>query len=164
MGGKLITNEFEKGMEVEIQTEENESIKSRNVVRTFQKTEYPSDNLNKISTFSDKCIIIKIRDKYPSVYERVRRCWKNQKERAEQADYVLAVINGRVEGVFEPTQWYYIPIEECRKNVCESKTQSCGRIGFIGKEAGDEVQKKYFNKYIPDWYMRPGPGPVQYTY
>jgi len=116
---------------------------------------------DKISEFSDKCIIIKIHDEYPSVYERVRRCWRMNKGRAKQADYVLAVIRGKVEGVFEPSQWYYIPIEECKKiDSCKNKNQPCGRIGFVGKEASIDVK----NKYIPDWFMRPGPGPIQYTY
>jgi len=120
---------------------------------------------NKISEFNDKCIIIKIHDKYPSVYERVRRCWKINKERAEQADYVLAVIKGKVEGVFEPSQWYYIPMEECKKiDSCKKRNQLCRRIGFVGEEADTDTQKKYLNKYIPDWFMRPGPGPIQYTY
>ena len=103
--------------------------------------------------------------KYPSLYERVRRCWRISKEKAEQADYVLAVINGRVEGVFEPSQWYFIPMEECKKiDSCKNKNQPCGRKGFIGKEASFDIKNKYLNKYIPDWYMRPGPGPIQYTY
>jgi len=120
---------------------------------------------NKIPEFNDKCIIIKIHNKYPSLYEQVRRCWKINKERAEQADYVLAVINGRVEGVFEPLQWYFIPLEECNKiDSCKNKNQPCRRKGFIGKEASIDVKNKYLNKYIPDWFMRPGPGPIQYTF
>jgi len=78
---------------------------------------------------------------------------------------VLAVINGRVEGVFEPSQWYFIPMEECKKiDSCKNKNQPCGRKGSIGKEASFDIKNKYLNKYIPDWYMRPGPGPIQYTY
>jgi len=112
---------------------------------------------NKISEFIDKCIIIKIGDNHPTLYERVRRCWKRNKERAEQADYVLAVIKGKVEGVFEPSQWYYIPIEECKTIYsCKYKNQPCGRIGFVGKEAGIDVQNKYLNKYIPDEYRKHG--------
>jgi uncharacterized protein len=118
----------------------------------------------KINEFSDKCIIIKIHDQYPSVKERVSRCWRINKERAEQADYVLAVINGKVEGVYEPSQWYSVTIEDCKKIDCDNKKQPCGRKRFTGKEAGDNIQKKYLKKYIPDWYMRPGPGPIQYTY
>jgi hypothetical protein len=113
---------------------------------------------NKISEFSDKCIIIKIRDNYPTLYERVRRCWKRNKERAEQADYVLAVIKNKVEGVFEPSQWYYIPMEECKKIGldCNNRKQPCRKIGFVGKEADADVQSKYLNKYIPDKYRKTG--------
>jgi len=111
---------------------------------------------NKIFEFSDKCIIIKINDKYPSLYERVRRCWKRNKERAEQADYVLAVIKGKVEGVFEPSQWYYISMEECKKIDCNNRRQPCRKIGFIGEEADTDVKNKYLNKYIPDEYRKFG--------
>jgi uncharacterized protein len=118
---------------------------------------------DKISEFSDKCIIIKIHDRYPSIYERVHRCWKINKKRAEQADYVLAVIKGRVEGVFEPLQWFFTCNDkDCKMNKCEK--WPCERKGFVGKEAGDDAQKKYLYKYIPDWFMRSGPGPIQYTY
>jgi hypothetical protein len=119
---------------------------------------------NKISEFNDKCIIIKIHDKYPSLYERVRRCWRINKERAEQADYVLAVIKGKVEGVFEPSQWCSVSIEDCEKFDCDNKKQPCGREMFTGREASIDVKNKYLNKYIPDLFMRPGPGPIQYTY
>ena len=121
---------------------------------------------NKISEFSDKCIIIKIGDNRPTLYERVRRCWKRNKERAEQADYVLAVIRGRVEGVYKPTRWYYISMDECKKIGldCNNRKQRCRKIGFDGKEADADAQSKYLNKYIPDWFRRPGPGAFLYTY
>jgi len=119
---------------------------------------------NKISKFSDKCIIIKIHDEYPTVKERVSRCWRINKERAEQADYVLAVIKGKVVGVFKPSQWRFASIEDCKKIDCDNKKQPCGRKKFTCKEASDDIQKKYINKHIPDWFTRPGPGPIQYTY
>jgi len=104
---------------------------------------------DKISEFSDKCIIIKIHDKFPSLYERVRRCWKINKEKAEQADYVMAVIKGRVEGVFEPSQWYFIPMEKCKKNNCDNNNQPCWRKCFIGKEASADLQKNiYINIFL----------------
>jgi len=81
----------------------------------------------------------------------------------EQADYVLAVINGKIEGVYKPSQWFFTCNDkECKKNNCEK--WPCKRMGFIGKEADADVQNKYLNKNIPDWFMRPGPGPIQYTY
>jgi hypothetical protein len=123
-----------------------------------------NDNTDKITEFNDKCIIIKIHDKYPSVYERVRRCWRNNLKNVKQADYVLAVIKGKVEGVFEPSQWYSVPMEECKNYDCDNKDKPCGRIEFIGKEADADIQNKYLSKYIPDYFMRPGPGPVQFTY
>jgi len=93
-----------------------------------------------IIAFSEKCIIIKIKNQHPSIYERVRRCWNNNIERAKQADYVLAVIDGIVVGVFKPTEWNYTCDDaKCIKNNCEK--YQCKRIGFTG-----EVIKKHLSK------------------
>jgi len=121
------------------------------------------DNKDKLLEILDKCIIIKINGVSPSVYNRVRRCWGNSKNNAEHADYVLAVLNGRIVGIFVPYEWFYTcDDEECQKNEC--KHWPCKRIGFNGEEASIELQKKYLNKYIPDSFMEPGPGAFRYTF
>jgi hypothetical protein len=119
---------------------------------------------DKLSEIQDKCIIIKIKGLSPSIYDRVRRCWFNfnKKAKAEQAEYVLAVCHGRIEGVYEPTKWYYTCNDnECKKEKCEK--YPCQRIGFIGHEADLKIQKKYLHKYIPEHFMGPGPGPFRYV-
>jgi len=116
-----------------------------------------------ITNFDEKCIIIKIKGSNPTVYERVRSCWRANIEKAKLADYVLVIVKGEVVGVYEPIKWYYsLNTERCKENKCEK--YPCKRIAFTGKEASSDIQKKYLHKYLPDWYMRPGPGPVLYTY
>jgi len=124
---------------------------------------------NKISEINDKCIIIKIKQKNidknnGSVYETVRQCWNNKKSRAEQADYALAVVNGLVRGVYRPTKWYYpYPKENCPQCKKKNKCKVNSRIAFIGDDAEKDVQDKYINKFVPDFYVRPGPGPFLYV-
>jgi len=120
-------------------------------------------NNNQISHFDERCLIIKIRDSHPNVYDRVRRCWRISINKAKQTDYVLAVIKGRVEGIYISTKWY-APFDKNCNNKCPNFPCNGKRIGFIGKEADINIQKKYLYKYLPDFYMRSGPGPVLYTY
>lgn len=51
---------------------------------------------NEIDDFEDKCIIIKIKqtsvDKYGSIYNAVKGSWILNPEKADKADYILAVI------------------------------------------------------------------------
>jgi hypothetical protein len=143
-----------------------------------QKTEQedpdkePSPNSNIISEFNEKCIIIKIRQENVNknngdIYNTVRRCWRNNINRAKQADYVMAVVNGQIIGVFQPNKWYYAKEEEGEKCIdCTSKNkQFCRRIGFIGNKADDYVQNKYLGKYIPEEYRRRGmAAPFLFTY
>jgi len=121
---------------------------------------------NQILQFDDKCVIIKIRDSRPDVFNRVRRCWKMDIIRARQADYVLAVIIGRIVGVYKPEEWYVtFQDNECNKCIkCENKPCNGKRIGFNGNEAEVAIQKKYLHKYLPDSFMKPGPGAIRYTY
>ncbi|GHU11660.1 hypothetical protein FACS1894151_11360 [Spirochaetia bacterium] len=168
MGGILVSDEFEKGMETELLTDDSISRQYNDISNSLTKTQYKNDNQNKILEFNNRCIIIKIHQETVDnnnglVYEAVRHCWKNKKANAERADYVLAVVQGLVVGVFKPTKWYYPDMEFCKK-ICGGRTCKYPRIAFIGDEADTDIQNMYLNKYIPAWYMRPGPGPVQFTY
>ncbi|MGM9802976.1 MAG: hypothetical protein ACI308_02240 [Muribaculaceae bacterium] len=40
------------------------------------------------------------------VYDCARHYWRLNVNRAEKADYVLAVVHGIVKAVFKPTRWY----------------------------------------------------------
>jgi hypothetical protein len=155
MGGILENNEFEK--EIELSPEIN------TISPNIDINPYKNDKISKIN---DKCIIIKIHqetvNKRGSIYEAVRQCWNNNKTKAEQVDYVLAVVNGIVKGVFKPTKWYYPYLKESCSN-CSHNNEKCKRIAFIGEEVNDSVKSKYLGKYIPDQFMRPGPGPFLYT-
>jgi hypothetical protein len=124
--------------------------------------------IDTITGFADTCIIIKIRPetvwKTGSVYKAVRNCWRANLYSAMLADYVLAVVEGVVVGVFKPTEWYYVDDEECKKINC-GRNGPCGRIAFNGTEAPIDAQNNYLNKYIPYEYRKPGmAAPFLYAY
>jgi len=95
-----------------------------------------------------KMLIIKIRhetiNERGSVYEAVRKSWRINLEKAEQAEYILAVCNGLIVGVYKPEKWE------------EFKTGIYTRYGFEGKEAPKEIQKLYKDKLIPERFRKKG--------
>ena len=114
-----------------------------------------------------RCLIIKIRqqtvdDCNGSVYEAVRSAWRLAPARAEQADCVLAVINGEVRGVFTAERWY----RSTEENVAKyGGTVNPDRYSFTGAEAPAALRDRYSNTLIPEQYRRPSAAnPVQYTY
>ena len=124
------------------------------------------DNIDTITEFIDRCVIIKIRKERVEqnngdIYKTVRSCWRNDINRAKQVDFVLAVIDGIVRGVYEPIEWYYSYSEKCEseKPQCE-KIKYCrrkSRIAFNGRLVTDnDINKHYLNKYIPEEYRRQG--------
>jgi hypothetical protein len=120
--------------------------------------------LNEIEYFPHKCIIIKIKDehilKVGSVYEVVRHSWRAKIERAEQAEYVLASVRGKVVGVFIPTLWYVATEENARKYNSPIHPD---RIAFIGEDAEEETKELYLNKRIPQPHYG-SQNPINYTY
>jgi hypothetical protein len=121
-------------------------------------------NSNKITEFKEKCVIIKVHqetvDKY-GLYEAVRQSWRARKEKAERADYVIAVVNKIVRGVFKPEYWYRTTEANARKH--NDRGFNNNRIAFIGVEADDNIKKAYLNKQIPDEYI-PSQNPIQYNF
>ena len=73
-----------------------------------------------------------------SVYEAVRKSWRINTGRAEQADYVLGVVDNVCRDVFIAEKWTEI---------------SDGRYGFEGRGADDEIQRLYRDKRIPQDYQ-----------
>ena len=127
--------------------------------------------MDKKSGFQEKCIVIRTKqetiEKLGSLYEAVRWCWRINIDRAEKAEYVLAVVNYgtkefKVEQVFKPTEWHCTTAKECKDKIapiCTYKNKPCGRIGFTGKKAETEVENKFLGKVISM-----GQNPVRYLY
>ncbi|WP_461255907.1 hypothetical protein [Treponema sp. R80B11-R83G3] len=126
-----------------------------------------------ISEFPNKCMLVRIPISitYEKIYDAARRCWKANIDKARSSDYVLAVADGIVQGVFKPEIWHITTVKECEKdkkrcNVMRANTKRCEvnkRIRFDGVEAPAEVKKRYLNKEIPAKYQGCR-NPVRYTF
>ena len=100
-----------------------------------------------------KALIIKINHtalEADSIYDAVRKSWRLNVKRAEEAEYVLAVSKGLVIGVFEPKDWEKYPD---------------GRWGFVGIEAPKDITEHYIRTRIPASMRKKGmAAPVLYAY
>ena len=95
-----------------------------------------------------------------NVYEAVRFAWKINTKKAEESEFVLALKQGLVIGVFEPTEW----LEATELNF-PGREDIPGRWGFVGKEAPDEIKKLYLRKRLPDSMRKKGDAsPFRYSY
>jgi hypothetical protein len=102
-----------------------------------------------------KFMIIKIKqsviDERGSIYEAVRKAWKVSLDKAKKYPYVLAVKDGIVKEVYEPTEW---------KTCIECPE----RYEFEGKVALSDIQNIFKGKRIPEYYTRKGmSNPVLYS-
>ena len=81
------------------------------------------------------------------LYEAVRRSWTAHPNTANQAKYVLAVIDKIVQGVFADCKWgpSTEPVEGAE-----------GRSEFVGTEVDGEKAERYLNKRIPAKYYKKG--------
>lgn len=76
-----------------------------------------------------------------SLYDATRQSWKANLNKAKQYKYVLSVIGGIVQEVYEVEIWYQEP---------------SGRIAFNGVETTDPDMRKLIGKRIPAKYRQKG--------
>lgn len=94
------------------------------------------------------------------LYEATRFAWKMSKEKAEQAEVILAVQQGLIKGAFVADRW----LQATSENF-PGRSDIPGRIGFIGKDADLEVKKLYLNKGVPESFRKRGASnPIRYTW
>lgn len=95
----------------------------------------------------EKIILINInniedRSSLEAVYRQVQAAWRISRKRAENADYVLAVVRGVVIAAFQPDKW----LAASHKNFPQldpfDKTLS-SRLGFVGQPAAEEIWQKF---------------------
>lgn len=95
----------------------------------------------------DKLILINInnlddRGSIDAIYRQVQLAWRISKQKAESADYVLAVVRGVVVGAFKATAW----LDATRANfpgLISEGGDMPGRKGFTGERAPDHVWERY---------------------
>jgi hypothetical protein len=96
-----------------------------------------------------------------SIYDATRYAWKLSKEKIKKVDYVLAVKQGIIVGVFIPTEWKPATIA----NFPTLHIDIPERFGFVGYEADNQIKQLYLHKRIPEEYRKKGaPNPIKYSF
>ncbi|EAV41054.1 hypothetical protein SIAM614_30031 [Stappia aggregata IAM 12614] len=89
-------------------------------------------NINKLENRSNR----------KAIYNLVRYCWRISRQRAEAAEYVLAVVRGVVVGAFRPERWMPATPENF-PDIPYADGSEAHRVGFVGTEAPTEVWELY---------------------
>ncbi|RCW87603.1 LEM-3-like GIY-YIG domain-containing protein [Phyllobacterium bourgognense] len=111
-------------------------------------------NINKLEDRSDR----------HAIYNTVRFCWRISKPRAENAEYVLAVVRGVVVGAFRASRWL-AATKENFPDVSYADDSEAHRFGFIGEEASRLVWEEYVGqrgKRIVQTELRHSQNPIRY--
>lgn len=114
------------------------------------------------ASFEHKALLISVNRSAleNSLYEATRYAWRLSKQKASQAEVVLATVQGLIVGAFLAKEWLEaIPDNFPGREAVE------GRYGFIGCEAPIELQKLYVGKRTPDAFRKRGASnPIKYTW
>ncbi len=113
-------------------------------------------------SFSHRVLAITVNNSVAekSVYDAVRYAWKLDPRKARRAEYVLAVTQGLIVGVFIATKW----MEATPQNFPGTSVARKGRWGFEGFEAPAQVQALYLRHRLPDAMRKRGAAnPVKYV-
>lgn len=94
------------------------------------------------------------------LYEAIRFAWKINKEKAQQAEVILAIQFGIIKGAFIADEW----LEATSANF-PGRSTVLGRYGFVGREASNEIKNLYINKGVPEEFRKKGAAnPIKYTW
>lgn len=95
-----------------------------------------------------------------SLYEATRYAWKIARPKALKAEVILATVQGLIVGAFVADDW----LEAVPANF-PGRQEMPGRLGFVGREASDDIQRLYIGKRVPDEYRKQGAAnPIKYTW
>jgi hypothetical protein len=111
--------------------------------------------------FRHKVLLININQTFSkkSTYEATRSSWVLDVSRAREVDYILAVRNGIIVGVYEAENW-----SEVLAETIPGYKKSPKRYEFNGKEAPTDIWNHYKDKRVPErkkgaanpnWYADP---------
>jgi len=108
-------------------------------------------NVEILNVITDKVLLLKIKpetviERGGTIYAAARGWWHVEIERVRRVDYILAVVKGVVEGVFEDAEW----------SLCEDRP---GRKEFKARQTDNP---KFFGKRISDDLLLKTQNPVRY--
>ena len=103
-----------------------------------------------------KLLLVCISKTYESIgaYHAARYSWPVKPEKAQQAEYVMAVFRGTIVGVFVADSW--LPANEINFPDLplghENWHKQEKRFGFVGHPAQKDIEQLYLHKSVPkDW-------------
>jgi hypothetical protein len=114
------------------------------------------------AVFKHKALLISVNRSAAetSLYEATRYAWKISRSKALQAEVILATLQGLIVGAFVLDDW----LEATATNF-PGRIDSPGRLGFVGREAPDEIKRLYLQKRVPDEFRKRGAAnPIKYTW
>ncbi|MCH4295040.1 hypothetical protein MJ923_12085 [Shewanella sp. 3B26] len=112
--------------------------------------------------FDHKALLISINRSAlnSSVYEATRFAWRLSLKKAQQAELILATVQGMIVGVYVADRWLSASGEHF-----PGRETIEGRYGFVGHEAPAELQSHYLGKRIHDSFRKRGASnPIKYTW
>jgi hypothetical protein len=119
------------------------------------------------AVFQHKALLISVNrgavDTERSLYEATRYAWKISKSKAEEAEVILATVQGLIVGAFVADEWLPATVENFPSRAVGGGEPQ--RLGFRGREAPEAIKKLYVGKRVPDEYRKPGAAnPIKYTW
>jgi hypothetical protein len=114
------------------------------------------------AVFQHKALLISVNRSAAesSLYEATRYAWKISRRKAKQAEVILATLQGLIVGAFVADDW----LEATEENF-PGRVPVPGRLGFVGREAPEDVKMLYEGKRVPDEFRKRGAAnPIKYTW
>lgn len=114
------------------------------------------------AVFQHKAMLISVNRSaaQTSLYEATRYAWKVRLSKAQQADVILATLQGLIVGAFTAQEW--LPATSAN---FPGREDVPGRFGFVGEEAPPGIGGLYIGKRVPDEYRKRGSAnPIKYTW
>lgn len=98
-----------------------------------------------------------------SLYDATRYAWKISRSKAKQAEVILSTMQGLIVGAFVADDW--LDATPANFPGLADEVGSPGRLGFVGKEATNDIKRLYVGKRVPDEYRKQGAAnPIKYTW
>jgi hypothetical protein len=114
------------------------------------------------AVFEHKALMINVNrsSAETGLYESTRYAWKISKSKAEDAEVVLATLQGLIVGAFIPERWLAATVDNF-----PGREPVPGRWGFEGHEAPAKMRELYVGKRVPDAYRKRGAAnPIKYSW
>lgn len=116
-----------------------------------------------IANFTHKALLITVNrtiSDSDNPYEAVNYAWVLDPKKAARAEFVMALQQGMIIGVYVAEKW----LEATTSNFPGTVADRPGRWGFTGKEASREILNQYLRHRLPDEFRKKGAAnPVRYA-